>query len=62
MPIRVVVDDLFPCFPDGGPAYSRNHGNELWVMLLEKAYAKLRGRRRLVLVLQSCVDCLQLRA
>lgn len=27
----VTVDDYFPCWPGGGPAYSRSHGNELWV-------------------------------
>jgi calpain-15 len=39
----VTVDDYFPCFPMGGPIFSRSHGNELWVMVLEKAYAKLHG-------------------
>ena len=39
----VLVDDYIPCFPGGGPAYTRNHWNELWAMLLEKAYAKLNG-------------------
>ena len=39
----VTVDDFFPCFPGAGPSYSRGHGNELWVLLLEKAYAKLHG-------------------
>lgn len=38
---KYVLDDYFPCFADGGgPVYSRNHGNELWVMLIEKAFAK----------------------
>ena len=41
--ITVTIDDYFPCFPLGGPIFSRCHGNELWVMLLEKAYAKLHG-------------------
>jgi calpain-15 len=39
----VRVDDFFPCYPSGGPIYSKSHGNELWVLLLEKAYAKLHG-------------------
>lgn len=39
----VRVDDYFPCFPHAGPIYSRSHGNELWVLLLEKAYSKLHG-------------------
>ena len=37
------MDDYFPCFPNSGPMFSRNNGNELWVLLLEKAYAKLHG-------------------
>lgn len=41
--VIVTVDDFFPCFPQGNPIYSRSHGNELWVLLLEKAYAKLHG-------------------
>jgi calpain-15 len=40
---RVIVDDYFPCFPNGGPMFSRSNGNELWVLLLEKAYAKVHG-------------------
>ncbi|CAG9310137.1 unnamed protein product [Blepharisma stoltei] len=41
--VRVTVDDYFPCFPKDTPIFSRSHGNELWVLLLEKAYAKLHG-------------------
>ena len=40
---EVVVDDYFPCFTNGTPLFSRGHGNELWVLLLEKAYAKVHG-------------------
>ncbi|CAD8089733.1 unnamed protein product [Paramecium primaurelia] len=36
----VVIDDYFPC-TDNLPAFSRANG--LWVMLLEKAYAKVYG-------------------
>lgn len=39
----VRLDDYFPCFPEAGPVYSKSHGNELWVLLLEKAFAKLHG-------------------
>ena len=40
----VVVDDFIPCVSDGSkPCFSENHGNELWVILLEKAWAKLQG-------------------
>jgi calpain-15 len=41
--IEVTVDDYFPCYPSGGPMFSKANGNELWVLLLEKAYAKLHG-------------------
>ena len=42
----VYIDDYFPCFPDGsGPAFSKSPTgqNELWVLILEKAWAKLYG-------------------
>eukprot|EP00727_Mastigamoeba_balamuthi_P011589 m51a1_g7052 putative calpain family cysteine protease (909) ;mRNA; f:150075-152949 len=42
----VLVDDYFPVTKSGGkcrPRYSRNNGPELWVMVVEKAYAKLHG-------------------
>lgn len=39
---EVVVDDRFPCNGDE-PAFSQAHGDELWVMVLEKAWAKLHG-------------------
>ena len=39
----VTVDDYFPCEPKGGPIFSRGNGNELWVLLIEKAYAKIHG-------------------
>ena len=41
--IEVVVDDYFPWYCNGGPMFSRGKGAELWVLLLEKAYAKLHG-------------------
>lgn len=41
--VTVTVDDFFPCYPDGEPVFAKCHGNELWVLLLEKAYAKLHG-------------------
>ncbi len=40
---HVVMDDYFPCFPNGSPMFSRSNGNELWVLLIEKAYAKTHG-------------------
>lgn len=41
--VTVTVDDFFPCYPEGEPLFAKSHGNELWVLLLEKAYAKLHG-------------------
>jgi len=40
----VSVDDQIPCSVNGGPIYGRcRDPNELWVSLIEKAYAKLHG-------------------
>jgi tetratricopeptide (TPR) repeat protein len=39
----VRVDDYIPCFPASGPVFSKSRGNEIWVLLVEKAYAKLHG-------------------
>ena len=41
--VIVTVDDYFPCTPMGQPIFSQAHDKELWVLLLEKAYAKLTG-------------------
>src|SRR5262249_33523035 len=39
----VTVDDVFPS-RDGGPAFARpGDGGEVWVMVLEKAYAESHG-------------------
>ena len=41
----VLVDDYIPCYGNYGLnfAFTSTHGNELWVILLEKAWAKLNG-------------------
>jgi hypothetical protein len=40
----VIMDDYFPCYNrKRGPAFTKGNGNELWVLLLEKAWAKLYG-------------------
>jgi calpain-15 len=39
----IVIDDQFPCSDLNSPAFSRAHGEELWVMIMEKAYAKMYG-------------------
>lgn len=48
--VTTMVDDFFPCLPQGTPVYSRNVGNKLWVLLLEKAYAKLHGSYKAIKV------------
>jgi len=41
---NILIDDYFPCLNGkSGPAFSRGNGNELWVLILEKAYAKVFG-------------------
>ena len=40
--VTVVVDDLIPC-KEGAPLFTKPMGNEMWVLLLEKAFAKLLG-------------------
>ena len=37
---QVIIDDFIPC-KNGEPVFSRCNGRELWVMLVEKAWAKL---------------------
>lgn len=39
----IIIDDFFPCFPLGEPIFSRNNEKEIWVLLIEKAFAKLHG-------------------
>jgi hypothetical protein len=41
----VIIDDYFPTLPNGEWAFVKGGktGNELWPMVLEKAYAKLNG-------------------
>jgi calpain-15 len=40
--VEVIIDDHIPC-KNWVPAFSSANGNELWVILLEKAWAKLHG-------------------
>ncbi|CAE7655448.1 DEK1, partial [Symbiodinium microadriaticum] len=43
------VDEFIPCHPrewwddEGTPLFARPNGNEAWVLLLEKAFAKMTG-------------------
>ena len=38
-----MVDDYIPVSPEGDFVFSKANGNELWVLLLEKSWAKLHG-------------------
>ena len=40
--IQVLVDSNIPCM-NGRPFFSSANGNELWVIILEKAWAKIHG-------------------
>jgi len=40
---RITLDEYFPCYPQGGPKYTKTTGGELYVGLLEKAFAKIYG-------------------
>jgi calpain-15 len=39
----IVIEDQFPCSDLNSPFFSRAHGEELWVIIMEKAYAKMFG-------------------
>ena len=39
----VTIDDYFPCYIDGGPVFANCKNNDIWLLILQKAYAKLHG-------------------
>lgn len=42
--MQIILDDFIPCRKeDGMPVFSNANGEELWVILLEKCYAKIYG-------------------
>lgn len=40
---NITVDDYIPVTEDGRPAFCSTNDEELWAILLEKAFAKLHG-------------------
>lgn len=38
--MQLVLDDYFPCYPMGGLMFSKSEKREIWVPILEKAFAK----------------------
>jgi calpain-15 len=44
---EIMIDDYIPCYPRSGPIFSQNKlKNEIWLLLLEKAMAKINGSYR----------------
>lgn len=41
--VDVLVDDFFPVDKNGTPVFAGSNNQELWVMLIEKAWAKIHG-------------------
>ena len=44
----MTIDDYLPCREEGGPVFSLTSKGDLWLPLLEKAYAKLHGNYNLL--------------
>lgn len=40
---NIILDDYFPCMPLDQPIFSYSESEDLWVLILEKAYAKKYG-------------------
>ena len=40
---EIIVDDFVPVDEDGDPLFCQPNDSEIWVMILEKAWAKLKG-------------------
>lgn len=46
--VDVVLDDYFPVDPSNQPAFAGSKDQELWVMLIEKAWAKVHGNFEII--------------
>ena len=44
----VTVDDYVPCYNNGGPIFSHGDDESLWLLILEKAFAKTYGGYKLL--------------
>ena len=40
---NITIDDWIPCGSDDTPLYSKPNSNDMWPLLIEKAFAKMRG-------------------
>jgi hypothetical protein len=55
LPRRLRIDDYFPCaISSGEPMYAKNTKDALWVMVCEKAFAKMYGSYRALQSGRSC--------
>ena len=41
--VQVIIDDYVPVDSSGNIVFTNCYGNEIWVVLLEKAWAKING-------------------
>ena len=41
--VTIIIDDLFPCFPKSSPMVSRSKIDNIWILIIEKALAKIYG-------------------
>ena len=55
--VNILLDEYFPC-KNKSPCFSKAHGNELCVLILEKAWAKIHGSYDRI---ESGICCLALR-
>ena len=44
----MTVDDYVPCFNNGGPIFSTGSEESVWLLVLEKAFAKMYGGYKLL--------------
>ncbi len=54
---EIFIDDFFPCFPLGDPIFNHNSNKQIWVLLLEKAFAKIHGNYA-CLIMGNCKEAL----
>lgn len=48
---EIVIDDYVPVYLDSGkPLFCKANGREIWVMLMEKAWAKVKGSYQATLI------------